>query len=140
MKEENIYSNARIVLTSEYLFVLLPFIVIGIIRIYTATFSDLIKAADWSFASSILLGQVIVKLVAGAIAHKNTQWQRVVFLASLIIVLGLVPCLITLALLLIDNGKSTFLVNMQITIFCLSTLVFFWIGSASHVMFEKVNK
>ena len=137
MTDKSLYANARVILLSEYLFIFLPFIVIGIIKIYTADLDSFLRAADWSFASSILFGQVLVKLVSGAVIHDKAQWQRVVLVVTLVLVLGLVPCLIILALILIDNGTSTFLVHMQTTIFFIATVTFFWLGSASHVMIEK---
>lgn len=129
--------NAWLILLSEYLFIFLPFLVIGIIKIYKADFSTFFQAADWSFAASILFGQVIVKLVSGSVIYKNAKWQRVVVLLSFILVLGLVPSLIVLALILIDGGVSDFLVNMQLTLFSLASLVFFFVGSAAHTMIDE---
>ncbi|CAI2302574.1 hypothetical protein ACEWBT_23425 [Vibrio parahaemolyticus] len=129
--------NAWLILLSEYLFIFLPFLVIGIIKIYKSDFATFFQAADWSFAASILFGQVIVKLVSGSVIHKHAQWQRVVVLLSFILVLGLVPSLIVLALILIDGGVSEFLVNMQLSLFCLASLVFFLVGSAAHTMIDE---
>ena len=125
------YTNVRIILLSEYLFVLLPFVVIAIVKIYTSTFDEFLEAPDWSFASSILFGQLLVKLVSGSIIKKEAQWQRVSLLITLIFVLGLVPCLIVLTLMLIDNGQSSFLIYMQVFLFVLSTLSFFFISLPS---------
>lgn len=129
--------NAWLILLSEYLLIFLPFLVIGIIKIYKSDFSTFFQAADWSFATSILFGQVIVKLVSGSVIHKKAQWQRVVVLLSLILVLGLVPSLIVLALILIDGGVSEFLVGMQLSLFVLASLVFFLVGSAAHTMIDE---
>ena len=140
MTDKELYKNARIILLSEYAFIFLPFVVIAIIKIYMSDFEGFLKAADWSFASSILFGQVIVKLVSGSVIHKRAKWQGVVLLVALILVLGLVPCIIVLALILIDNGNSQFLIYMQAAIFFIASFTFFWLGSASHVMIEESNK
>lgn len=129
--------NALLILLSEYLFIFLPFLVIGIIKIYKADFSTFFQAADWSFAASILFGQVIVKLVSGLVIHSKAKWQRVVVLLSFILVLGLVPSLVVLALILIDGGVSSFLVKTQLVLFSLASVVFFWVGSAAHAMIEE---
>lgn len=129
--------NACFILFSEYLFIFLPFLVIGIIKIYKSDFSTFFQAADWSFAASILFGQVIVKLVSGSVIHSKAKWQRVVVLLSFILVLGLVPSLVVLALILIDGGISDFLVNMQLTLFVLASAIFFFVGSAAHAMIEE---
>ncbi|WP_278183522.1 hypothetical protein [Vibrio misgurnus] len=129
--------NAWLILLSEYLFIFLPFLVIGIIKIYKSDFSTFFQAADWSFAASILFGQVIVKLVSGSVIHKKARWQRVVVLLSFILVLGLVPSLVVLALVLIDGGVSSFLVITQLVLFTLASVVFFLVGSAAHTMIEE---
>lgn len=129
--------NAWFILLSEYLFIFLPFLVIAIIKIYKSDFSTFFQAADWSFAASILFGQVIVKLVSGSVIHPKAKWQRVVVLLSFILVLGLVPSLVVLALILIDGGVSNFLVNMQLTLFFFASVVFFFVGTAAHAMIEE---
>ena len=128
--------NAFLILLSEYLFIFLPFLVIGIIKIYKSDFSTFFQAADWSFAASILFGQVIVKLVSGSVIHAKAMWQRVVVLLSFILVIGLVPSLVVLALILIDGGVSSFLVYTQLVLFFFASLVFFGVGAAGHAMIE----
>ncbi|MCR4536599.1 hypothetical protein [Shewanella xiamenensis] len=129
--------DAWLILLSEYLFIFIPFLVIGIVKIYKSDFSTFFQAADWSFAASILFGQVIVKLVSGSVIHKKSKWQRVVVLLSFILVLGLVPSLIVLALILIDGGTSSFLIIMQLVLFTLASSVFFFVGSAAHTMIDE---
>lgn len=129
--------DAWLILLSEYLFIFIPFLVIGIVKIYKSDFSTFFQAADWSFAASILFGQVIVKLVSGSVIHRKSKWQRVVVLLSFILVLGLVPSLIVLALILIDGGTSSFLIIMQLVLFTLASSVFFFVGSAAHTMIDE---
>ena len=74
------YTNARIILLSEYLFIFLPFIVIAIVKIYNSKIDEFLRAPDWSFASSILFGQLLVKFVAGSIIRDKVQWQRIVLI------------------------------------------------------------
>jgi hypothetical protein len=131
------YANARIILLSEYLFVFLPFIVIAIVKIYSSQLDEFLKAPDWSFASSILFGQLLVKFVAGSIIREKVQWQRITLIISMIFVLGLVPSLVVLALMLIDNGQSQFLVVMQLTFFIIATVAYFLLGSTAQSMMEK---
>ena len=50
----------------EYLFVLLPFIVIGVALALTGSFSRLWLLSEWPLASSILCAQAIFKLNAGS--------------------------------------------------------------------------
>lgn len=131
------YTNARIILLSEYLFVFLPFIVIAIVKIYNSKIDEFLHAPDWSFASSILFGQLLVKFVAGSVIREGVQWQRIVLIISMIFVLGLVPSLIVLVLMLIDNGQSQFLVTMQLLFFVTATIAYFYLGSAAQTMMDK---
>ena len=47
-----------------------------------------------------MLGQAVVKFVAGAVRFGAVNWQRVVLSITLTLVPGLVPCLIVITLLL----------------------------------------
>lgn len=131
------YSNARIILLSEYLFIFLPFVVIGIIKLYKSSFSDFFAAADWSFASAILFGQVIVKIVNAGVVHKNAAWQKVVLILTFLFILGVTPCLIIIAIILLDNANSIYIMASQVILYAIATLIFFWVGSAAHVMISE---
>lgn len=137
MSEEG-YGDAWAVLLSEYLFVIVPFVVIAIVKIYSSDFHGFLKAADWSFASSILFGQLLVKMVSGSLIREKVKWQRVSLLVSVILVFGLIPSLTTLTLVLVSNGGSAFIVNAQIVLFGFSSVCFFWLGSAAQSMIGKV--
>lgn len=136
MSDKN-HSEAWIILFTEYLFIILPFIVIAIVKIYSSDLYGFLSAPDWSFASSILFGQLLVKMVSGSLIHQKVRWQRVSFLIAIILVCGLIPSLTTLTLILVSNGESTFVVNTQLILFFLASALFFWIGSAAQVMMAK---
>jgi len=133
------FQNSRYILFSEYLFVLMPFIVIAIVKAYNSSIATLLQAPDWSFAASILWGQAIVKLVSGS-SSGPVIWQRSSLVVSLIIVLGLIPSLITLALILISEAPPSFLIYQQIILFLLSSVIFFFVGTAGHVLMERNSK
>lgn len=136
MNNLDIMNNTRYALFAEYLFILLPFIVIAIVKIYTHSLETLLSAPDWSFAASILWGQTIVKLVSGCSLH-GAIWQRLSLLVSTLIVLGIVPSLIILALMLISTTPSLILVSMQMILFVLSSIAFIWIGTAGQTLLES---
>jgi hypothetical protein len=132
-------SNSHFIIFSEYVFILLPFIVLLIVKINESNGAGFFSMADWSFAASILYGQALVKFTAGSVNRKSTQWQRVVFIISLITVLGLVPSLVVLALVLISDCVSAFLQALQMTNFVLSTVVFILLGGAGQKMIDDGN-
>ena len=129
--------EAWTILLTEYLFIILPFIVIAVVKIYSSDFYGFLKAPDWSFASSILFGQLLVKMVSGSLIRQKVRWQRVSLLIAIILVLGLIPSLTILTLILISNGESIFLVNTQLALFAFASILFFWLGSAAQSMMSK---
>ncbi|WP_040552058.1 hypothetical protein [Rheinheimera nanhaiensis] len=134
---DNSYSDAWVILLTEYLFIILPFIVIAIVKIYSSDLHGFLKAPDWSFASSILFGQLLVKMVSGSLIRQKVKWQRVSFIIAIILVCGLIPSLTTLTLILVSNGGSAFAVNTQIVLFILSSISFFGVGSAAQSMMSS---
>lgn len=133
------HTNSRYILLSEYLFILVPFIVILIVKVYSNTIETIFSAPDWSFAASILWGQVIVKLVAGGSAG-NVVWQRITLLISAIFVLGLIPSLVTLTIILIADSPPTFLMYLQLSLFLISSAVYFSVGSAGQILLDNSEK
>ncbi|AOT10439.1 hypothetical protein [Pseudoalteromonas luteoviolacea] len=136
----NNHIDAWVIILTEYLFILLPFIVIGIVKTYSADFRGFIEAPDWSFAASILFGQLLVKLVSGSLIHQKVIWQRVSLLIALILVFGLIPSLTTLTLILISEGKSSFVIYAQVFLFVVASILFFILGSAAQSMIENSEK
>lgn len=137
INEENITA----LLMAEFLFILLPFIVLAIVTSYKTSIYDLLFVPEWSLSAAILFGVTIVKFVAGSTVYTGKlHWQRVILAVAIILVLGLAPSLIILALVLISNELSTSLTVAQLVFFSLAVLVYFTIGSIGHSMLEKVNK
>lgn len=133
------HTNSYFILLSEYLFILVPFVVIIIVKIYNNSLQTLFEAPDWSFAASILWGQTIVKLVAGGSAG-TVIWQRVTLLIAAIFVLGLIPSLVTLTIILIADNPPVFHVYLQIGLFVISSVTYFLAGSAGQVLLDDSNK
>lgn len=131
-------SNSKFILYSEYLFILVPFIVITIVKAFNSSIQELLYVPDWSFAASILWGQTIVKVVAGGVSNK-VIWQRTVLVVSGLIVIGLIPSLITLALMLVSGEPPLFLTYLQGILFVLATVVFLSFGAAGQILLDKSN-
>lgn len=136
--KNKVYSNARITLLSEYLFILLPFIVIGMVKLYKSSLGDFFAAADWSFASAILFGQAIVKIVSAGVINKNSTSPRIVLIVTLLFIIGVTPCLVLIAIILLNDANSIYIMLTQVILYIIATSMFFWIGSAAHVMIDEV--
>lgn len=63
-------------LKTEYLFVVIPFILLVSVKLYIASWQEIILSPDWSLASCIIFGQITAKLskaVARAKVRANEQ-------------------------------------------------------------------
>ena len=132
------HQNSRYILLSEYLFILVPFVVIVIVRSYNGSLQTLFEAPDWSFAASILWGQTIVKLVAGG-SSGTVVWQRMTLIISAIFVFGLIPSLVTLTIMLISESPPIYHVYLQLILFVLASLVYFLVGSVGQILLDNSN-
>ena len=85
----------------DLLFIVLPLVVISIVAVSVGrSLFAIIESPELSFGSAVLFGQTIIKVVSGFAHTKPSGAEQPVFLIALIIVFGLVPSLVVLALLL----------------------------------------
>ena len=134
--------NAFSLIGAEFLFVILPLIVLSIVYISSNRENVIISAPEWSFASTILFGQTIIKLVSGVLyTDENVEWQRPILFITILIVLCLVPTLVILSLMLSVDKPSMFLTWTQRVFFIISMIVFFVLGGVGqHFICEKDTK
>lgn len=126
-------------IVAELLFVLLPLVVITIIRLVDLeTIGAIMRLPDWSFASAVLFGQSIVKLVGGVAAQRSPgRWEAISLVVSILVVLGLVPALVVLALTLSLESPPSGLIILQVLLFVVSIGVFATIGRLGHAMSRR---
>lgn len=113
----------------EFSFVILPFLVITLIHLYKGDIDHIFSSTEWSIVSAVIFGQSIIKLIhAIGKVHKtkNIMHYNIGAIVSLIIVVGLVPCLILLALISISCCVPTWLQVIQIILFVLALVVFYF--------------
>lgn len=129
-EDSSSFSKERLIIISELLFVLVPFIVITIIHLSTGNFSDLIYTADWSMAAVILYGQTIVKLILGFASYEDSSnWRLIGLYSALIIVFGLIPSAITLTLFIISKDQGVGIIIVQFSTFLSSIIIFLVFGT-----------
>jgi len=121
--------------TSEVLFVVLPLLVVAIVTIIqSGGVKDLLVSSEWSFAAAVLFGHSAIKLIT--IAASGGGAERVGLFGAVIIVFGLVPSLITLALLL--TGKSNIALIVMQLILCVTGVVSYVVfGALSHYSYVR---
>lgn len=134
--KEKIEAYAFSVLVGELLFTLLPFSVLFLIYAYQSkSASAFLMAPEWAFASAILFGQTIVKFVQGIVESTkrfNPIAERVGLVVAILIVIGLVPSMVILALILVSANPAQWLGFSQIALFCLAALSFVLVGAVAH--------
>jgi hypothetical protein len=117
----------------DLLFIVLPLVVISIVDVSVGkSLFALIQTPELSFGSAVLFGQTIIKVVSGFAHSKPSGAEQPVFVVAMIIVFGLVPSLVVLALLLSINPVPYGLQIAQAAIFVLGVLVFFIFGVTGH--------
>lgn len=126
------------IIAAELTFLLVPFVVIGLGYLYKADLRTIFYAPYWSVASSILIGQALIRFVSRLLqsrAHDPAiSWERVTLIFSVLIVLGLVPSLVVLLLVLITAQPSAYLGIAQIILFIFGVCLFVAFGWTGQEM------
>jgi|GEM_PF-1472940 len=131
---------------AESLFVLVPLIVISIVEIYKeSSFYNIISSSEWSFAAAVLFGQALIKVVQALVVSHNlktgqVQGDKIVLIVSLLIVIGLIPSLIILAVMLISDNKIPVFIYFQMTMFLLGLLSFLYSGALVKYVEEERDR
>lgn len=64
-------------LKAEYLFIVIPFLLLITVKLYIATWQDIIMSPEWSLAACLVFGQItskVSKAVASAKAKTSEQY------------------------------------------------------------------
>ncbi|MBB4634854.1 hypothetical protein [Longimicrobium terrae] len=141
-RRDALISKSLISLSTEYLFVLMPFIVILGFHLRKGTgLGPVLSVADWSFASAVLFGQTVTKLIAGFSAtRRRNSPEKATLITALVLVMGLVPSLLILYQVL-DSTKPGFaLIITQLFYFALASLTFFVLGSSGQVILAQADE
>ena len=118
--------STSLILVADYIFYLLPFLILLIIKFAQAKSIDLLLISDWSIASTIMYGQLIVKLSSTlASTTRNKKIPAITLYLTILVCLGLVVNVVVYVLMIIMPS-----VSIGIT-----QLVLFFIASACHFIF-----
>jgi FtsH-binding integral membrane protein len=116
--------RATLATMSELLFVILPFIVIGITLAYRNEIRSLLFIPEWSIVSAVIAGQAIVRFASLAMGRKNVRKEHIVLGVTLMLVIVLAPTLLILVFVLTASLISNALAITQGVFFVLSLAAF----------------
>jgi len=119
----------------DLLFIVLPLVVIAIVDVSVGrSIFAIIESPELSFGSAVLFGQTIIKVVSGFAHTKPSGAEQPIFIIALIIVFGLVPSLVVLALLLSITPVPHDLQLAQACIFGLGIFTLLFFGIQGHAL------
>jgi hypothetical protein len=127
-------SSAAVNALPELVFAVLPLVVLALVLAYLRkTGLHILSSPEWAFGSAVLFGQAIVRFVSGLIRSGRADNEMVALVVSLLLVLGLVPALIVLALVLhASEGSHSemphWLIMLQIFQFVGAIIVYLFFG------------
>ena len=126
--------NALILLSSEFLFVVLPLLVVFIVLWVRGRTSEILTTPEWSFAAAVLVGQTLVRVVNfSTFSFVRPRWERIVLTVAILIVLGLVPALIVLGLVLAGGAAIARLAAAQLAVAAWAVVLFFALGQPAQL-------
>jgi len=118
-------------LMASYIFVILPFIILVIVKFAQDKSSELLLLSDWSIASSIIYGQLIVKLTTAlAATNRSKKMPSITFNITLLVCLGLAINIVVYVLMLVIPSQNIGIV--QLILFTIASAFHFIYGSAIY--------
>ncbi|WP_080956308.1 hypothetical protein [Xanthomonas phaseoli] len=118
-------------LLSEYVFIVTPFMFLIAIKVYSDSWREIFTAPDWALVSSIIFGQISVRMARSAIKHTRTDDRQFGFYSAKRFFLVAVSLLFYFGMV----AKPTFYLGIgQILLFVLASFYHFKDGIASRVL------
>lgn len=129
------YKKETPAMIAELAFIFLPFIVILIINLSKGEWDKLLQTSDWALAATLLFGQTIVKTIMGVAAREHSfHHQNFGLISSLIIVLGLIPSILIVAIFQLNQDLSIGLEVAQFVLLGASVYVFLLFGTIGQIL------
>lgn len=130
----NPIKKAKWSLLAEFMFNILPLLIIAIINFSTC--NEVLTIKDFLFVAIILFGQTVVKFSSGVSnIDKKSNWQYVSVVVTSVIVIGLVPSCILLSTYY-NNKSNLFTDFSSYLLIFLSLCTFFFIGLMGQAWLE----
>lgn len=128
---------------AEWLFAILPLIVLTIVMAHLGRLSTVLESAEWSFGASVLTGQSVVRFVAGALKARKLALPRVLLVISAVFVLVVVPSNTILALVVAGEANrepvSSLMATTQAGLFVIASVLFVLVAAFAHLWTRKAE-
>lgn len=119
-------------LSSEYIFIITPFIFLIAIKTYNSEYEKILTAPDWSLVSCIIFGQSAVRLQRSAVKYRDTDDRQLGWYSSKRFFLASIPMLFYFGMT--SETPSTYLGLGQIALFAIASAFHFKDGIASRLL------
>jgi hypothetical protein len=125
-------------LVAEYIFIILPFIILFIVRSAQNPTESFYMLSSWGIASSIIYGQVVVQL-ASALAKTNKvkKSPAITLHLTLLVAFGLVVNIVIYILMLVIPNET--LGITQVILFGCASICHFVFGSTIKIIVHSKN-
>jgi hypothetical protein len=122
---------------AEWIFAMLPLVVVGIVTIYLGQIELALDSPEWAFGAAILSAQALYRFVGGAIRARSISLERLLFGVAILLVGVVGPANVILVLVVIadirDRTLSAGLCAAQLVWFGLASVVFVLLATISHI-------
>jgi hypothetical protein len=123
---------------AELLFVMLPLLVLLFVSVYLGKgVRAFFGSPEWAFATALLFGKATVSYVVGMtqMPHGDSLIaHRVGLIVASLIVCGLVPSMVVLALVLLSTAAPVWLVLVQVGLFLVSAFIFLTLNYVTNLV------
>jgi uncharacterized membrane protein YsdA (DUF1294 family) len=127
--------QARVVLYTELVFILLPVIFLALKNLSINLFFN----PEWSLIASVLFGQAAARLLSGNVKHKIKKWELANFYIVICIAVSIVSVYLYSQIQDKPQGFSVYTV-MQFVLFFLSLITHIVFGSIGQRLLEMPEK
>lgn len=135
-KTEKYFVNTMYGTYADILFILFPFLVIALQRIWNAEGIEILKQPDLSIAAAILAGMGVGKFVLGLIGNRDLgrYKERIVFFIAVTLILVLGPSLILIIKIVNASDVPKFVIFAQPILLIVSIALYSTSVSIGNIM------
>ena len=130
-------------LAAEVAIAVLPLLVVLFVVMQAKHWLHFFASPEWSFGAAIFFGQALVKFASALVRGKGAATGPVALTVALLVVFGLVPSLLVLAMTLqaveAEHDPGFWLEAGQVVLFCGAAAVYMLLGTVAET-FGKSKK
>jgi hypothetical protein len=137
--DENRQINILFGTYADILFVLLPFVVVGIFKLWQSDIRAILLGYDIAMASGVLGGLAVVKFIVGLLVDPGmlVHKEKLVFLISGTVFAILVPSLLFSVLIMLSNPVPEFVMFVQPLLLVLAIMAYTGAVASTNVLLDR---